>query len=66
MRYTVLIAALAILASTGVGLAKTDHHHRRHIRPGYGAAQLPVAPAPRSWLEIEHELDPCHCPGLGI
>jgi hypothetical protein len=61
MRYTFLIAAAMMLATTSVGLAKTDYHHRRPIRPGYGAVHVGVVPAARSWLEIEHELDPCHC-----
>jgi len=63
MRYIFLVAAVAMLGSTSVGLAKADHHHRRHMRPAHGATRLGDAPAARSWLEIEHELDPCHCPG---
>jgi hypothetical protein len=59
MRYVVLLAAVAMLASTGAGLARTKHHVR-HVVPGYGA-QLGSVPDQRSWLAIEHELDPCHC-----
>jgi hypothetical protein len=63
MRYTLLIAAAAILASTGAGLAKSDHHRVHHARPGYADVQSQSVPPQRSWLELEHELDPCHCDG---
>lgn len=61
MRYTLLIAAAAVLASTSVGLARTAHHPLRHVPAGYAAT--PTVPTSRSWLELEHDLDPCHCDG---
>jgi hypothetical protein len=63
MRYTLLIAAVAMLASTSVGLARTQHHHVRQVPPGYGSTQYAPVQDTRSWLEIEHDLDPCHCDG---
>jgi hypothetical protein len=62
MRYMLLIAATALAASTSASFARTGHPVR-HYAPGYGATQSDRVPAPRSWLELEHELDPCHCDG---
>jgi len=44
MRYTLLIAAVAMLASTSIGLANSKHHHASHFRPGYAAAHHGVVP----------------------
>jgi hypothetical protein len=63
MRYALLIAAAAMLASTSAGFAKSTHHHPRQVPPGYGETQSETGQGSRSWLELEHELDPCHCDG---
>jgi hypothetical protein len=34
--------------------------------PGYGSALGPGGSTWRSWIEMEHYLDPCHCPGSGV
>jgi hypothetical protein len=65
MRYALLIAAAAVLASTSAGFAKSEHHRAHHAPPGYGEMQSETVPAQRSWLELEHELDPCHCDAGG-
>ena len=66
MRYALIIAAVALLASTSAGLAKTRHvSHPKQVSPGYATTQTQPAPDQASWRAMQHYLDPCHCDGGG-
>ncbi len=64
MRHALMIAAVALLASTSAGLARTGHvSHPGQVSPGYAETQTETVPNQGNWLAIENYLDPCHCDG---
>ncbi len=64
MRRALMIAAVALLASTSTGLARTGLvSHPRQVSPGYAATPTETVPDRGNWRAIENYLDPCHCDG---
>jgi hypothetical protein len=63
MRYIMLMAATAVLASTSIATAKTRHYPPQPVQPGYSSTLPAGVPAGLSFEEQRRYFDPCHCDG---